>query len=49
MKTVNEEKHENEPQENVKYVCPMHCEGCKTYDKPGNCPKCNMKLVPVKK
>jgi len=26
------------------YFCPMHCEGSKTYDKPGACPVCNMKL-----
>ena len=26
------------------YYCPMHCEGSKTYDKPGNCPKCGMHL-----
>jgi Cu2+-exporting ATPase len=25
----------------------MRCEGDKTYDKPGNCPVCNMHLVPV--
>ncbi len=24
------------------YSCPMKCEGSKTYDKPGKCPKCNM-------
>ncbi|MFY9152717.1 MAG: heavy metal-binding domain-containing protein [Prolixibacteraceae bacterium] len=29
------------------YRCPMGCEGDKTYDSPGNCPVCNMKLVPV--
>ena len=28
-----------------KYYCPMHCEGEKTYDKPGNCPVCGMNLV----
>ncbi|NDP22842.1 MAG: hypothetical protein GZ091_17450 [Paludibacter sp.] len=28
------------------YACPMKCEGDKTYDSPGNCPVCNMKLVP---
>lgn len=26
------------------YFCPMHCEGAKTYDKPGECPKCGMNL-----
>src|SRR5687768_620544 len=25
-----------------KYYCPMHCEGDKTYDKPGSCPVCGM-------
>ncbi|MFV0593142.1 MAG: copper-transporting P-type ATPase [Draconibacterium sp.] len=30
-----------------KYACPMHCEGDKTYDQPGDCPVCNMHLVPV--
>lgn len=25
----------------------MHCEGDKTYDQPGDCPVCNMHLVPV--
>ncbi|RIH64735.1 cadmium-translocating P-type ATPase [Mariniphaga sediminis] len=29
------------------YYCPMHCEGDKTYDEPGDCPVCNMHLVPV--
>ncbi|MEO5777543.1 MAG: heavy metal translocating P-type ATPase [Flavobacterium sp.] len=28
-----------------KYYCPMHCEGEKTYDKPGDCPVCGMHLV----
>ncbi|HEX8875476.1 MAG TPA: heavy metal-binding domain-containing protein [Phycisphaerales bacterium] len=28
----------------AKYFCPMHCEGSKTYDKPGECPVCHMKL-----
>jgi uncharacterized paraquat-inducible protein A len=26
------------------YHCPMKCEGEKTYDKPGKCPKCSMDL-----
>ena len=28
-----------------KYYCPMHCEGDKVYDKPGDCPVCGMDLV----
>jgi len=31
----------------MKYACLMKCEGNKTYDKPGKCPVCGMKLVPV--
>ena len=31
----------------TKYYCPMHCEGDKVYDEPGNCPVCGMQLVPV--
>lgn len=27
------------------YYCPMHCEGDKMYDKPGDCPVCGMDLV----
>lgn len=27
------------------FYCPMHCEGDKTYEKPGNCPVCGMDLV----
>lgn len=27
-----------------KYYCPMHCEGDKTYHKPGSCPVCGMNL-----
>jgi len=27
------------------YYCPMHCEGDKTYGKPGSCPVCGMDLV----
>ena len=32
---------------NAQYSCPMKCEGSKVYDKPGDCPVCNMHLVPV--
>ena len=28
----------------VAYQCSMKCEGDKTYDKPGKCPKCGMEL-----
>jgi Cu2+-exporting ATPase len=30
-----------------KYYCPMHCEGEKVYDKPGDCPVCGMNLEKV--
>ena len=33
----------------IKYFCPMKCEGDKVYDQPGDCPVCNMHLVPVDK
>lgn len=29
------------------YQCPMKCEGEKTYDKPGDCPKCGMHLSKI--
>lgn len=29
------------------FVCPMHCEGEKTYDQAGDCPVCGMHMVPV--
>ena len=29
------------------FYCPMHCEGDKTYDEPGDCPICGMDLVPI--
>ncbi len=41
------DKDENDDTHEFRYQCPMHCEGSKTYDKPGNCPVCNMKLVVV--
>ncbi|QOJ01140.1 MAG: efflux RND transporter periplasmic adaptor subunit [Phycisphaeraceae bacterium] len=47
-------KHEAAPAEMpslaTKYFCPMKCEGEKTYDQPGRCPVCKMKLkeVPAK-
>jgi hypothetical protein len=38
---------DNESKPDIKYTCPMKCEGDKTYDAPGNCPVCNMKLIAV--
>ena len=38
-------KHEHD----MAYQCPMKCEGNKTYDKAGKCPKCNMNLKAVAK
>jgi len=44
------QKHLHEPAGKMaagdggKYYCPMHCEGDKMYNKPGNCPVCGMNL-----
>jgi hypothetical protein len=35
------------PAKPEKYVCEMHCEGTKQYDKPGTCPVCGMELTKV--
>ncbi len=45
----NEKSNSNasEQVETAMYQCPMKCEGEKTYDKPGQCPKCNMDLQKV--
>jgi len=42
-----ENKHEGHKHQyqNGTYYCPMHCEGDKEYDKPGDCPVCGMDLV----
>jgi heavy metal translocating P-type ATPase len=40
--------HEISTTNEVKYYCPMRCEGDKTYSKPGDCPVCGMNLVPEK-
>ena len=41
--------HHQESPKKVKgngvFYCPMHCEGDKTYDHPGDCPVCGMHLV----
>lgn len=41
------DKKKNKPkgQGTGTFYCPMHCEGDKTYDKPGDCPVCGMDLV----
>lgn len=31
------------------YTCPMKCNNGRTYDKPGDCPECGMKLEKVTK
>lgn len=40
--------HTKEPEgeKTGKWYCPMHCEGDKMYDHPGDCPVCGMDLVP---
>ncbi len=43
-KKKKEEKRAKQPSTGTFY-CPMHCEGEKTYDKPGDCPVCGMDLV----
>lgn len=40
----NSEKAKTEQATATVYTCPMHPEV--TSDKPGNCPKCGMELVP---
>ena len=48
---ANEHRHHHEhhvnTQTGTRYQCPMKCEGEKTYEKPGDCPVCNMHLAPV--
>lgn len=49
--TNNDANHQTEMKhsETAKvYACPMKCEGDKTYDKPGSCPKCGMDLKEMK-
>ena len=42
---TNVQKHKPESSGSGIWYCPMHCEGEKTYDKPGDCPVCGMDLV----
>ncbi len=41
----SEKKVEPEGEGTGTWYCPMHCEGDKTYKKPGDCPVCGMDLV----
>ncbi len=43
--TSEKEKEAQEVEGNGTFYCPMHCEGDKTYNKPGDCPVCGMDLV----
>jgi Heavy metal binding domain len=43
---TGEHDYEHEQEEKQKYTCPMHPDVIT--DHPGNCPKCGMKLVPIK-
>lgn len=47
--STTKSEHQSHEHSNKKegYQCPMKCEGDKVYQEPGNCPVCNMKLVPV--
>ncbi len=51
MPGEHQQTHEHKSPEKQKgkgtgtFYCPMHCEGEKTYDKPGDCPVCGMDLV----
>jgi len=44
---MKESENTAQSESSTKYICPMKCEGDKTYDHPGKCPVCNMNLVPV--
>lgn len=42
---MHREKSKPAKKGNGTFYCPMHCEGDKTYDQPGDCPVCGMDLV----
>jgi len=44
-KAEKEKKPQNNQEGTGTFYCPMHCEGDKTYSKPGDCPVCGMDLV----
>jgi len=43
--TSEEKKQKPKGKGTGTFYCPMHCEGDKTYDQPGDCPVCGMDLV----
>ena len=49
MSMADRQHDHHQPQNSTpgKYYCPMHCEGEKIYDKPGNCPVCGMNLEKI--
>ena len=44
VKAQEKAKMKVEKTEKAAFACPMKCEGEKTYDKAGSCPKCKMDL-----
>ncbi|MFP5436733.1 MAG: heavy metal-binding domain-containing protein [Bacteroidia bacterium] len=42
-----EHLHKDADLHKLAYECPMNCEKGKVYEKQGNCPVCNMKLIKV--
>lgn len=44
MALVEKKSEAKKEMASSKYICPMKCEGSAS-DKPGDCPKCGMKLV----
>lgn len=47
QKTIMETLKKSFDGTNDRYYCPMHCEGDKTYDHPGDCPVCGMHLKKI--
>jgi Cu2+-exporting ATPase len=47
VKAQEKPKMKVEQLQKASYACPMHCEGEKTYDEQGACPKCKMDLKKV--
>lgn len=46
-KKEEDKKEEKESKELTGFICPMQCEGEKTYDEQRDCPECGMELKPV--